>query len=596
MKRKIFSILFALVLAVSLMLMPAAVLADPGTLYVDDDYTPATLGWGVTHFCHPQDAVNKASPGDTILVNPGTYGSRGPYIIKPPHWTYPNDQLAPALIVWKAGLTIKAVDPDPANTTIESTHTCWSNPVAIQASTGGIWSGSAYVGAGVYPGDGTAPSAVIIVADDVTIDGFTIRRPYFPAAPGGLNGHFYNTAGVFIGGLYAGDMQFHSVSDGVDGATVQNCVFKDVWHGVYIWHSSGNLILKNIVEPLGSVTTHWAGISIYDGYNDAQINSGHTSKYNRIVNNWVKDKGIAVGAWAPNVWADNAGTIVRCNTATQFGVTYSTGLKIFCNKGLHWQVNTQDAVRLVWDGYTTPQIWPNVTFSAKLAPIPGSTVTADLSGQKVLFDIYAAGSSPVWVMTLEALTDSQGKVSVTTDQLGPDIYYVDLCLYYKGCLADYGRTLTVYVAEGGFVTGGGWFHALKEASDPAYVLDGGLAQFGFIAKQSSDPGAKAKGNLEFQYDDPTKNINLHGDEIQWVSVASTTSMFKGAGYIKDYPNQVTFKVMVKDFGEPGVGVDEFDITIWDGYWLNNDELPSTEPLYRAKNVLEGGNIIIHKQK
>ncbi len=91
-------------------------------------------------YAHPQDAVNAASPGDTILVYPGTYDSRQ-YTTKPPHYSA-NDQWAPALIVYKNDLTIEAADPDPSLTIIQSTHNYWSNPVAIQASTGGTWNGA----------------------------------------------------------------------------------------------------------------------------------------------------------------------------------------------------------------------------------------------------------------------------------------------------------------------------------------------------------------------------------------------------------------------------------------------------------------------
>ncbi len=318
MKRLVLILIASLLLGG--LLVPSVVGADSTTTWtVDDD----GLEFPTADFAHPQDAVNASNPGDTILVYPGTYGSRQYTSPTPPHWSAPNDQWAPALIVYKDGLTIKAVDPDPANTVIETTHDYWSNPVAIQASTGGTWDGTQYVGAGVYPSGGTAPNAVAIIASDVTIDGFTLRKPYMGVAWDG----FWNTAGVMIGGLYAGDPDHL----GSDGNTVRKCVFKDSWHAVYIWHSSSNRIINNTVELLGSVTKHWAAIEIYDGYNDAQINLGNTSKYNEIINNTIADKGIFVGAWAPSIWTDNTGTKVHGNKLPlgNIGTGYSSGKKIF---------------------------------------------------------------------------------------------------------------------------------------------------------------------------------------------------------------------------------------------------------------------------
>ena len=181
----------------------------------------------------------------------------------------------------------------------------------------------------MYPSGGTAPNAVAIIASDVTINGFTLRKPYIGISWYG----FWNTAGVMIGGLYAGD----SNHLGSDGNTVRNCVFKDVWHAVYIWHSSDNMIVNNAVEPLVG-TGHWAAIEIYDGYNDAQINLGYTSKGNKIINNTIANKGIFVGAWAPPTWTDNTGTHVHGNRATSIGTGYSSGKKIFSgNKvGEYW--------------------------------------------------------------------------------------------------------------------------------------------------------------------------------------------------------------------------------------------------------------------
>ena len=147
------------------------------------------------------------------------------------------------------------------------------------------------------------------------------------------------TSGLMIGGLFSGDVNYL----GSDNNIVQNCVFKDSWHAVYIWHSSGNTIVNNHVEPLGD-TGHWAAIVIYDGYKDAQINLGYTSKHSKINNNYIADKGIFVGAWAPNTWTDNTGTKVHGNYATQIGTAYSSGMKMFSGNKVssYWWYEAED--------------------------------------------------------------------------------------------------------------------------------------------------------------------------------------------------------------------------------------------------------------
>ena len=95
--------LLTLAMVLSALLIAVPVSADPGILYVDDD---GLCGGNLPCYTHPQDAVNDANPGDTILVHPGTYGSRRYTSPTPPHWSAPNDQYAPALIVYKNGLTM----------------------------------------------------------------------------------------------------------------------------------------------------------------------------------------------------------------------------------------------------------------------------------------------------------------------------------------------------------------------------------------------------------------------------------------------------------------------------------------------------------
>jgi len=290
MKMKVIMVLMVILFLVSTTATISPVKAASKTWTVDDD----GADFPSADFTHPQDAVNAASPGDTILVYPGTYGSRV-YTTKPPHWSV-NDQYAPALIVYKEDLTIKAVDPDPSKTVIETTHDCWSNPVAIQASTGGVWDGTKYVGAGVNPDDGTAPSAVIILADGVTLEGFTIQS----------TARSFNSWAVIIGGLFSGDRQFL----GVSGVTVKNNVLTNSWEGLRIWHSSNNMICGNVIHDVD-----FRGIEVYDGWSDDDISIGYHSQNNKFIRNEFYNcrGGIYIGSYLPSIWSDNSGTVISKN-------------------------------------------------------------------------------------------------------------------------------------------------------------------------------------------------------------------------------------------------------------------------------------------
>ncbi|MGQ9493274.1 MAG: right-handed parallel beta-helix repeat-containing protein [Anaerolineae bacterium] len=71
MKRKL--ALFIVITFALILLLTMAVAADPGTLYVDDDFSPTMPGFGTIYFNTIQEAVNAATVGDTIYVYPGTY-------------------------------------------------------------------------------------------------------------------------------------------------------------------------------------------------------------------------------------------------------------------------------------------------------------------------------------------------------------------------------------------------------------------------------------------------------------------------------------------------------------------------------------------
>lgn len=413
---KLAPLVTALVLVLCMLLPFPTPARAQGTVYVDDD---GACGGNSPCYLHPQDAVNAASPGDTILVYPGTYDSRWFQCPWAPNCSC-SDVWSPTVIVYKDNLTIKAVDPDPAETVLQATHTCWSNAIAVQNSTNG----------GVTGIGGWAPNVVVVVANNATIEGFTFHRPFNCA---NTNDCFWNTAGVFIGSKGAGYQDFLGHAD---GALVQNNIFSNVWHAVYIWHSQHNSIVWNTVEALGN-TGHWAAIEAYDGYSDAQMGWESLSRYNNISCNTLADKGIGLGAWAPaTLRTDNVGTLVCGNTTTQVGFSYSDGQKVVgCNSATHWTYEASGVVEVTDITYTGDTLLPSGTVLAALsAQVTYSS--GDGSDIRVRFAVDGA--------TYDATTQAGGTAS-TTATLTPGVYTVETSIADCECCSSMIDTDTLQV-------------------------------------------------------------------------------------------------------------------------------------------------------
>jgi parallel beta-helix repeat protein len=571
------SLLVTAALLLTLTVTIQGVSAEPAVLYVDAN---GVCGGNLPCYPHPQDAVNAANPGDTIRVYPGTYGHRQYTSPIPPHWG-PGDQYAPALIVWKDGLTIEAVDPDPANTVIQTTYNFWVNMYSpggggggsIEHSTGCTWNAVTKVWEGncVRPTFGTAPNAVAIIASNVTLRGFTFHRPF------DFTDGTYNTAGVMIGGLYAGDPDHL----GADNNTVENCAFSNVWHAVYIWHSSGNRIVNNTVAELN--TNHWAAISTYDGYNDVQINYGHLSQNNLIANNVLANKGIALGAWAPPTWTSNAGSQVCCNTTTSVGVTYAHGpVLLGCNTGGFWSYNADNVVRITGITYTgdvLAQVGP-VNLSAQLAydgPHDGSGFQVEFQvGDSAYTAVTAAGGSAGLTISLPVgVYEVKAKISVC-----------------ENCEFSDTQFLAVYDPVGSFVTGGGWIWSPPGAYAANLALEG-KATFGFVSKYKK--GASVPdGNTEFQFQ--TAGLSFKSTAYDWLVVAGARAQFKGSGTINGLGDYGFMLTAIDGQVNGGGGVDRFRIKIWDkstGQVVYDNQMGAGDA-EEPTTALGGGSIVIHK--
>lgn len=199
-----------------------------------------------------------------------------------------------------------------------------------------------------------------------------------------------------------------------------------------------------------------------------------------------------------------------------------------------------------FDFYALDNIDPTPDVIATLVDIAGNEITV-YSGN------YLPSVSGVYTLIVTATDDTSNSATKST-------------------------IFVVYDPNGGFATGGGWFIANEEST-----LPNGRANFGFVAKYKKDVST---GNLEFQYQDA--DINLKSQTIDWLTISNNKAIFQGTATLND-EGLFTFRIMATDNAEPGVDEDHFDIKIWEGTDTEAD------PVHKAKNIISGGNIKIHKK-
>jgi len=198
------------------------------------------------------------------------------------------------------------------------------------------------------------------------------------------------------------------------------------------------------------------------------------------------------------------------------------------------------------------------------------------------FDFYAADNQDPEPEISATLTDSEDNVFpvIPGDPLPSKSGLYVLAVTATddaGNLATETVEFIVYDPAAGFVTGGGWL-----IPEPGL---GENATFSFVAKYLKG-STLPHGNLVFHYNH--SEIKLKSIDLEWLTITEDTAIFQGTATINGV-GLYTFRVQVKDNGEPGAGVDEFNIKIWAG--------TDTEagPIHETKNLIDGGNIKVHKK-
>jgi len=271
MKKKIFSVLFALVLVVSFSLVTAVPAMAATEVWVDDD---ADSGWyDSTHFATIQEGINAVAPGGTVNVAAGTYNEN---------------------VDVNKTLTLEGAQAgkDP---TVEGARTDSAEESTIDAA------------------DSSLP-AIKITADSVIIDGFTLTG-------GNPIVHISDAASVRSGITISNNV--------ITGATDQD----GIWLGGVI-DNVGGFGVDNVTIVGNTITNNGRkGIFFYNGGAfAAQAISNITISGNVISDNG--QSGISTYGPGPNTIINNTvggngdngisikydtGDVVRGNTVTNNG-------------------------------------------------------------------------------------------------------------------------------------------------------------------------------------------------------------------------------------------------------------------------------------
>jgi parallel beta-helix repeat protein len=188
-----------------------------GEVWVDDDYTEETPGWGVTSFASIQDAADTVPPYTTINVAPGEY-HEGPTLADEDDYSEEYDYLAD-LYIYKDGLTLQA--ENPANGL--------EDPMDPEE-------------ASVIVASGESEDVVNIDANGVTLNGFTVDGADY-AANYGVNIYDWWEGEIFsnctVTNNYITGNNYDGIWLGGWGHNISDNIITDNEYCIYLDYVSG---------------------------------------------------------------------------------------------------------------------------------------------------------------------------------------------------------------------------------------------------------------------------------------------------------------------------------------------------------------------
>ncbi|MBA7470565.1 hypothetical protein ES707_05852 [subsurface metagenome] len=324
-------ILFALVLVFSLagISLPSPVLAaQPSEVWVDDDFTPDTPGWGVTHFDKIQDGID-AVAGSVVHVAAGTY--------------YENITLVDGVQVLGAGADVTTIDGGGAGSVVTADGV--SADTVLDGFT--ITGGNATSGGGMYNGH-SSPTVTNCTFYDNSADSSGGGMYNWESSPTVANCAFSGNWAWFGGGMYNDESSpmvtncsftENSVA-GVSGGmhnyfsspTVTNCTFSANYGSGISNHDSLPTVTNCIFSA--NSATYGGGISSWDSSpvvtnctftdNSATWGGGiHNGRSSATVTNCIFFANSALYGGGMENWKSSAPTVTNCifygNSATYGG-------------------------------------------------------------------------------------------------------------------------------------------------------------------------------------------------------------------------------------------------------------------------------------